>query len=112
MVMCLTRSVTSTLWICTRTAVPLEPRAQQVRQGLGVDRVGLHPGGGDRAGPERVREVQVIAGFLEQLREPLPAVGRLQRHVRAIGIAEQLQERGPVVDDPPGELKLAVLVDY
>ncbi len=31
--------------------------AEQVRERLGVDRVGLHPGRGDRPGPERVREV-------------------------------------------------------
>jgi hypothetical protein len=64
-----------------------KPSAQQVRKRLGVDRVCLHPGRGNRPGAERVREVQVIAGFLEQLREPLPAVGRLQRHVRPIRVA-------------------------
>ena len=57
--------------------------AQQVRERLGVDRVGLHPGGGDRPGPQRVREVHVKPGVLEQLREPFPAVGRLKRDMRA-----------------------------
>ena len=59
-----------------------QPGAQQVRERLGVDRVGLHPRGGDRPGAQRVREMHVIAGLLEQLGQPLPAVGRLQRDVR------------------------------
>ena len=33
--------------------------AEQVRERSGVDRVGLHPGRGDRSGPQRVREVHV-----------------------------------------------------
>ena len=70
-----------------------QPGAQQMRERLGVDRVGLHPRGGDRPGAERVREVHVIAGLLEQLGEPLPAVGRLQRHMRPVRVAEQLAER-------------------
>ena len=36
-----------------------KPRAQQVREPLGVDRVSFHPGRRDRQGPERVREVQL-----------------------------------------------------
>ena len=67
-----------------------QPGAQQVRERLGVDRVGLHARGGDRPGPQRVREVHVKAGVLEQLGQPLPAVGRLERDVRPVGVAEQL----------------------
>jgi hypothetical protein len=54
-----------------------KPGAQQVRERLGVDRVGLHPRRGDRAGAQWVREMHVVVGFLEQLCQPLPAVGRL-----------------------------------
>ena len=32
-----------------------KPGAQQVRERLSVDRVGLHPGGSDRLGPQRMR---------------------------------------------------------
>ena len=71
--------------------------AQQVRERARVDRIGLHARGGDRAGAQRVREVHVKAGVREQLREPLPAIGRLQRDVRALGVAEQLGERFPAV---------------
>jgi hypothetical protein len=41
--------------------------AQQLRQHGGVDRVGFHPRCGDRAGPERMREVQLKAGVGEQV---------------------------------------------
>ncbi len=88
-----------------------QPGAQQMRERLGVDRVGLHPRSGDRLRAQRMREVHVVAGLLEQLREPLPAVGRLERHVRAVRVAEQLPERVAVVDDPARERKLSVLVD-
>ena len=88
-----------------------QPGAQQVRERLGVDRVGLHPRGGDRLRPQRVGEVHVVAGLLEQVGQPLPAVGRLERHVRPVRVAEQLPERVAVVDDPARERKLSVLVD-
>ena len=88
-----------------------QPGAQQMRERLGVDRVGLHAGGGDRPGAQRMREMHVIAGLLEQLREPLPAVGRLERDVRSLRVAEQLQECLAVVDDPAREHKLSMLVD-
>jgi hypothetical protein len=88
-----------------------QPGAQKVRKRLGVDRVGLHASGGDRPRAQRVREVHVVAGLLQQLGQPLPAVGRLERHVRARGIAEQTAERVAVVDDPTRERQLAVLVD-
>ena len=42
-------------------------RAQQLGERAGVDGVGPNPRRGDRARPERMREVQLIAGFLEQL---------------------------------------------
>jgi hypothetical protein len=67
--------------------------------------------GGDRLRPERVREVHVVAGLLEQLGQPLPPVGGLERHVRGVGVAEQLLERAWVVDDAARECQLPVLVD-
>ncbi len=56
--------------------------AQQMRERLRVNRVRLHPGGGDRPRTQRVREMDLVAGVLEQLRQPLPAVGRLDRDPR------------------------------
>ena len=87
---------------------PVRSRCASV---LRVDRVGLHPRGGDRAGAERVREVHVIAGVLEQLGEPLPAVGRLERDMRAHRVAEQFDERLAPSRDPLLKRELAVLVD-
>ena len=59
-----------------------KPRAQQVRERLGVDRVGLHACRGNRAGAEAVEPGAGQSGLLEQFSEPLPAVGRPQRDVR------------------------------
>jgi hypothetical protein len=88
-----------------------QPGAQQMREPGRVDRVGLHPGSGYRPGPERVREMHVKAGVLEQFRESLPAVGRLQRDVRDVGVAEQLADRLASGRDPLRERQLAVLAD-
>ena len=88
-----------------------QPGPQKVRERSGVDRVGLHPGGGDRPGPERMREVHVKAGVLEQFGEPLPAVGRLERDVRALGLAEHREDRLPAGRDPLLQGQIAVLVD-
>ena len=90
-----------------------EVGAQQECERLGVDGVGLHPRRGDRAGPQRMREVKVIAGVLQQFREPLPAVGRLNSDLAlALQAAEQLDERLAAVDDPPRQHQLAVFVDH
>ena len=85
--------------------------AQQVRERLRVDGVGLHARGGDRPRAQRVREMHVVAGLLQELCQPLPAVGRLERDVRAPRLAEQLHKRVAVVDHPPREQQLAVVVD-
>jgi hypothetical protein len=45
--------------------------AQQLRQRACVDGVGLHPRRGDRLGAHRVREVQLIAGVLQHVGQPL-----------------------------------------
>jgi hypothetical protein len=86
--------------------------AQQMRQCARVDGVGLHPRGGDRLGPERVGQVQLVAVVLEQVGEPLPAVGRLERDLGlAVEPAEQRHERVGVVGDPAREQLAAVLVE-
>ena len=44
-----------------------------------------------------MREMQVVAGVLEQFREPLPAIGRLDSDLAlALQSAEQLEERAGV----------------
>jgi hypothetical protein len=55
--------------------------------------------------------MHVVAGLPEQVGQPLSAEGRLERHMRPVGVAEQLRERIRVVDDPPRERKLSVLVN-
>ena len=76
-----------------------KPSPQQMRERLGVDRVGLHPRGGDRLRAQRMGKVHVVAGLLEQLGQPLPAVGRLQRNVRPIRVVQLLKECLAVADD-------------
>ena len=56
-------------------------------------------------------EVQLVAGVLEQIRQPLPAVGSLERHMRPVRVAETLKERLSLVDDPAPKLDLPLLGD-
>ena len=87
--------------------------AQQVRERARVDRVGLHPRRGDRLGPERVREVQLVAGVLEQIGQPLPAVGRLQRDpALALDFGQQRQDRRPIVDEASRAQLAALIVEH
>jgi hypothetical protein len=75
-----------------------------VRERARVDGVGLHARGSDRLRPQRMRQMQLVAGILKQVGQPLPAVGRLQRD-RGV-IAQSLQdfeEHLRVVDDPARE---------
>src|SRR5438093_4543048 len=53
-----------------------------MRERARVDRVRLHPRRRDRLRSQRVREVQLVALLLEQVGEPLPAVGRLERDLQ------------------------------
>ena len=89
-----------------------QARAQQLGQGACVDGVGLDAGGGDRARAERVGEMELDPLALEQVGQPLPAEGSLERHRRPL---RELSERGKqglrLVDDPAGEQLLAVLVE-
>jgi hypothetical protein len=60
-----------------------------------------------------VREVQLVAGLLQDVGEPLPAVGRLERDLGlAVDSLEQLEERLRVIDDPPREQLPPVLVEH
>jgi hypothetical protein len=60
-----------------------------------------------------MREVQLITGLLEQLSQPLPTIGRLQRHPGlAIDPRQQLQKRLRVVDDPARQHLGAIRVDH
>jgi hypothetical protein len=83
-----------------------------MRQRARVDGVGLDPCRGDRLGPERMGQVQLVAVVLEQVGQPLPAVGRLERDLGlAVELAEQRHERIGVVDDPAREQLAAALVE-
>jgi transposase len=56
--------------------------------------------------------VQLVAGLLEQIGEPLPAVGRLERNVGlAADLGQQRKERPRVVDDPSRQDLVAGLVE-
>jgi hypothetical protein len=59
-----------------------------------------------------VGQVQLVAVVLEQIGEPLPAVGRLERDLGlAVEFAQQRHERVGLVDDPARQQLAAVLVD-
>ena len=56
--------------------------------------------------------MQLAALVLEQLGQPLPTVGRLQREPRLLAqLVEQFAKPVGVVDEPAREQLLAVLVD-
>jgi hypothetical protein len=56
--------------------------------------------------------MQLAAVVLEQLRQPLPAVGRLQRELRLpTQLVEQFAEPLRIVDEPARAQLPAVLVD-
>jgi hypothetical protein len=54
--------------------------AQKVRERAGVDGIRLHPPGGDRLRVPRMGQVQLDPLRLEQVRDPLPAEGGLERN--------------------------------
>jgi len=86
--------------------------AEQVRERARVDRVRLHARGGDRLRAQRMGEVQLVAGLLQQIGQPLPAVGRLERDPSVIAQSvQQLEEGLALVDDPPREQLLALVVE-
>jgi hypothetical protein len=59
-----------------------------------------------------MRQVQLVAVVLEQVGQPLTAVGRLERDLGlAVELAEQRHERVGVVDDPAREQLAAMLVE-
>jgi len=56
--------------------------------------------------------VQLVAVVLEQLRQPFPAIGRLERDLGlAVELAEQRHERVAVILDPAREQLPAPLVE-
>jgi hypothetical protein len=63
--------------------------AQQMGERARVDRVCLHACRGDCLRAQRVREVQLMSLLFEQVGEPFPAVGRLERDLQ---LAAQLGE--------------------
>jgi hypothetical protein len=86
--------------------------AQQVRQRPRVDRVGLHARRCDRLGAQRMRQMQLAAAILQQLRQPLPTVGGLQREGRLVPeLGDHLLEDIGVIDDPTRQHLHATLVD-
>ena len=90
-----------------------QPRAQQVGERPRVDRVVLHARGGDRLGAQRMRQVQLVAGVLQHVGEPLPAVGRLERDLGlAVDPRQQLEEGLGVVCDPARDQFAAVVIEH
>jgi hypothetical protein len=68
-------------------------RAQQLRQGRGIDLVVLQPRRRDCLAPQRVHQVRVEAVVLQQLDQPAPAERGLERHRRpGRQIADQPQD--------------------
>jgi hypothetical protein len=59
-----------------------------------------------------MRQVQLATIVLEQLGQPFPAVGRLQREPRVLTqLAEQLAKQPGIVDQPAREQLPAVIVN-
>jgi len=86
--------------------------AQQLGERARVDRVSLHPRRGDRLGPQRVGQVQFVAVLLEQVGQPLPAIGRLKRDLGlAVEFPEEREESAGGGDDPAREQLDAMLVE-
>jgi hypothetical protein len=83
-------------------------QAQQVRQVAGVTLVVLDP----TVAPvvaRGVREMHPEAGVLKQIHGPVPAVGRLDHHLRVTTrLAHHLEQRHRVVRDPDGVELLAL----
>jgi hypothetical protein len=69
--------------------------AQQVRQGAVIDPVVFEAGRRDRLAAAGVDQVRLQAELLEQVSQPAPAVGGLERHR---GAALQLAEDGDQLD--------------
>ena len=88
-------------------------RVQQLGQDRGVDLVVLQPRRGDGLAPQRVHQMRLEAVVLQQLSQPAPAEGGLERHRRASReIADQPQERLRPVDHVLVQLHRPVLGDH
>src|SRR5271166_326060 len=88
-------------------------RTKQLRERPRVDRVSLHARRSDGPRPRRMSQVQLIAAVLEQLGEPLPAIGRLHRDLAlTLQASEQLEELLTAIRDPLRQKQLALLIDH
>jgi hypothetical protein len=59
-----------------------------------------------------MREVELVARLLQDVGQPLPAVGRLERDPGlAVDLRQQLEERGGIVVDPARENLPPLLVE-
>ena len=83
-----------------------------MRERARVDRVCLHPGGGDRLRAQRMREVQLMPLGLEEIGEPLPAVGRLECDPQLTAqLGQDRLQRLRVVRDPTRKQLRPVLIE-
>src|SRR5215216_3394157 len=58
-----------------------------------------------------MREVQLVACVLEQIGQPFPAVGRLERDPGLLELAEQVEKRCRIVDDPARDQLASLLAE-
>jgi hypothetical protein len=61
-------------------------RAQQVREGAGIDAVVLDPSRGDGLGGKGMGHVRLDTGVSEEISEPAPAIRRLEGHAERAGL--------------------------
>jgi hypothetical protein len=84
--------------------------AQQIGQIRGVAHVVLDPPVGEAFHPQRMRQMNLGTGGLQHVDRPVPAVGRLQHHLRVRAGLGQLQpQRDRVVVDADPAQPLPVL---
>jgi hypothetical protein len=90
----------------TRSDIRLRQQvgAEQVGKRARVDRVRLHARSRDRLRAQRMRETQLVPLLLEQIGEPFPAVGRLERDLQlAAQLSKDRLQRLRLVDHPARE---------
>jgi hypothetical protein len=87
-------------------------RAQQMRERARVDGVGLHPRGGDRLGLPRMSKMELDPLRLEQVRQPLPAKGRLECDLGVISqLSKDRTKRLRVVRHPSREQLETLIIE-
>ncbi len=86
--------------------------AQQVRKGARVDRVSLHPRRGDRPRLPRMSKMELDPLGLEQVGEPPPTKGGLQRNPRfSAQLREDRAQHLRLVRHPPREQLQTLFVE-